>query len=294
MPIINYNNQKVDIKLENIVRQLDYFTPEYFGKKEYEVGFTEPIAVTMIRAYKEHHKYNGIFTNEYIDVMFGMSLEDCYKGKTYTPIVNVSDRQDVERMRNSLINTISRQFSHLSVPHLSDLKKYLNHMFSELLNNVADHSQSAIGGYAMAQYYPKKRKVQFAVADCGCGFLKNIAAKFTDIDNESDAVKKALERGITASSHLAYGQERNAGYGLYTLDTILKETNGKMTIISNEACLIMSGDIKDYFELETPWEGTVVAFEFLEENTEYEFEQIRNLWLITDDEEGEEMEDFFS
>ena len=143
----------------------------------------------------------------------------------------------------------------------------------------------------MAQYYPQHKKVQFAIADKGCGFLENIQAKYPNITTEEDAILKAMERAVTASKNIVYGQTRNMGYGLYTLETILNATHGKMIIISNDKMMKLENGKKSVLDLSTNWEGVVVAFEFLEEHTEYEFETIQRRWL----EEGseEEEEDFF-
>lgn len=133
-----------------------------------------------------------------------------------------------------------QNFSAISPTNQADLRKYLNHMFSELLNNVSDHSFSDIGGFAMAQYYKTNKKVQFAIADKGCGFLANIQSKFPDIKTEEEAIIKALGKAVTASKNYVYGQTRNAGYGLYTLETILNHSKGSLIIISNDTMLKMT------------------------------------------------------
>lgn len=132
------------------------------------------------------------------------------------------------------------------------------------MNNVIDHSQSQIGGYVMAQYYPNKKSVQFVVADRGIGFLKNVILK-EDVKNESQAIKIALQKGFTATQARMYGSQRNAGYGLYAMKEILDSTNGSFVIISNDMLIRYKNGKFTENKLEDPYKGVIVAFNFIEE-----------------------------
>ena len=56
----------------------------------------------------------------------------------------------------------------------------------------------------------------------------------TKEDQEGRRILKAMERAVTASKNIIYGQTRIIGYGLYTLETILNATHGGMIIIPND------------------------------------------------------------
>lgn len=293
MPIYDYSGN-LELKFCNIHKQIDYFKDSNFANPDHNVTWADPIGTVMLEAHSELYKVplDKIPTNGYITKMMTQGIDSQSSSySTYTPIALIQGRFHTEKIRDSLTATIMKNFAGLSPINQDDLKKYLNHMFSELMNNVSDHSHSDIGGYAMAQYYPQHKKVQFAIADKGCGFLENIQAKYPNITTEEDAILKAMERAVTASKNIVYGQTRNMGYGLYTLETILNATHGKMIIISNDKMMKLENGKKSVLDLSTNWEGVVVAFEFLEEHTEYEFETIQRRWL----EEGseEEEEDFF-
>lgn len=247
--------------------------------------WVEPIAVAMIAALKKENPQIDI-PNDYTKHMIEAKRSS---GKNHAAVRQIQTRADVEKARDHLSSTIMKSIE-ASAHELADYKQYLNHMFSELLNNVTDHASSPVGGFAMAQYYPSHKKVQFAVADRGCGFLQNIEAKFPEITNEIEAITKAMEKSVTASCNEMYGQNRNAGYGLYTLQFILSQTKGSLLIISNDSFVCLQGEQIAKGQTDTPWHGTVVAFEFYQNNTDYTFEQIRNQWL--QDDENEE-EDFF-
>lgn len=275
----------MDLRLCNIHTKLGYFTPVQFGL--YYIDWAEPIAVSMIKAYQTNNNIGSVGSlNDYIELMLDTNLP---ANARYTSIEQVNSRGDVENITAQLTATILTNFSDLAPVHQKDLKKYLQYLIAEILNNVADHSGSSSGGFAMAQYYPKKRKVQVAVADSGIGFLKHINNAFPEITTDEEALKKAIEMGVTASSNRIYGHERNAGYGLYALLQIIKETKGQVVIISHTGILrCINGEITTG-TLSERWDGTVVAFEFIEKNTDYDFEQMMSKCMYVEDEE----DDFF-
>jgi hypothetical protein len=290
----NYrHNGTLELKFSNIQHQIDFFTEYGFSDLSSDISWSEPIGTVMLKAHAEAHEIpiDTIPCNSYMRNMLTLGIEYQPTKPTYTPIVQIKGRYQTEQIRDSLTTTIMRNFSTLSLPDQSDLRRYLNHMFSELLNNVSDHSFSDIGGFAMAQYYENHKKVQFAIADKGCGFLANIRAKFPEIQTEEAAIFKAMERAVTASKNYVYDQSRNAGYGLYTLETILSHSNGNLIILSNDTMIKLEASTKYIYKLPISWNGVVVAFEFFEENTNYDFETIQRIWSAS--EEGEEEDNFF-
>lgn len=274
----------MDLRLHNIDNRLPYFSPGKFGTLY--IDWAEPIAISMIKAYQSENNITTLNNlNDYIEVMLTGSLSANAK---YTSIEQVSSRADVENITAHLTSTILTNFTDLEPYHQKDLKKYLQYLIAEILNNVADHSGSAHGGYAMAQYYPTKRKVQVAVADSGVGFLEHIRHDYPDITTDEKAIIKAIEMGVTASSNRMYGHERNAGYGLYALLEIIKATKGQVVIISNSGILRCKNGQITTGTLNESWKGTVVAFEFIEKNTDFDFEQMMSKCMYIEDDE-----DFF-
>ena len=168
--------------------------------------------------------------------------------------------------------------------------EWAQYLFSELLNNVADHAHSSVGGFTMAQYYPTGKKIQFAVADCGVGFLENICLNYKEINTEGEAILKALEKGVTSTKARMYQTFKNAGHGLYAMFEILQMTGGTFVIISNNTLVRYDGEKIVITELLHPWNGAVVAFEFFENNINFNMDYIKQniLWNDREDED-----DFF-
>lgn len=262
-----------------------------FQSKNSDFGspsWAEPIVVGMIRAYQNDEEIDITIGNEYVRAM---CLSEHRENRSYSPIECISSRQGLEAIATHLSGVMLQNFTQLSAEDLRDLRDYLHYLFLELMNNVADHSQSAVGGYAMAQYFPANRKIQFVVADRGVGFLANMALNFSSIGSEEEAIFKALEKGVTSTPETLYGQERNAGYGLYAMLEILKRTGGKFVIISNDTLVRYANNSYESKLLEHPWKGVVVSFEFDESKINFDMDHFRKnfLWNDLDDEE-----DFFA
>lgn len=213
------------------------------------------------------------------------------EGKTYSPVERIHDRNGLEKISSHLTSIMLKIFS-LSSEDTKDLRDYLQYLFLELMNNVADHSHSKVGGYVMTQYYSTNKKVQFVVADRGVAFLENMKLNYNDINNEEEAIFKALKKGVTSTVQKMYGQEKNAGYGLYAMFEILKMTGGRFVIISNDTLLRYEDNNFQTKKLENSWSGVVVTFEFDEANIDYDMDYFKRNYLwseIIDDED----EDYF-
>lgn len=247
----------------------------------------EPICVAMIRAYQNDEKLDITTNNDYIRTMI---LSDYKSNKSYSPIKIVHSRNGLEKISSHLAEIMLKNFTTLQQEDKKDLTNYLQYLFLELMNNVADHSESA--GYVMAQYFPTKKKIQFVVADRGIGFLENMQLKYTDVTNELDAINKALEKGITSTKPKMYGHERNAGFGLYAMFEILRMTGGRFVIISNDTLLRFNkNETYTSKKLSTPWKGVVVAFEFDQSFITHDIDEFKRMYLW--DKVPEQDEDFF-
>ncbi len=254
-----------------------------------DINWIEPIYIAMIRAYLDDNRLEISTNNSYIKQMIEKDYQD---NKTYTPIENVKTRMGLEEISTHLSSIMLKNFQNLSLDDLKDLEHYLQYLFLELMNNVADHADSPVGGYVMAQYYPINKKVQFVVADRGIAFLENMKLNFSDVRNEEEAIYKALEKGVTSTKQMMYGQERNAGYGLYAMCEILKITGGNFVIISNDTLVRYSDKKFETKKLENGWKGVVVAFEFFEANINWSMDEFKRdyLWGTL---RAEEDEDYF-
>ncbi len=248
------------------------------------ISWAEPIFIAMARAYQNDEEITLYIDNEYVR---NMILSEYRENRTYSPIEQIQGRTGLEKISTHLTSIMLQNFTSLSDTDLKDLRDYLQYLFLELMNNVADHAHSSVGGYAMAQYYPTGKKIQFVVADRGVAFLKNMQLNFTEIDNEEEAIVKALEKGVTSTEQKMYGQPKNAGFGLYAMFEILKITGGRFVIISNDTLLRYENKKFEIKKLRTPWKGVVASFEFFEANINYKMDEFTSnyLWNVDDEDE---------
>lgn len=263
----------MNITIDNIENYLHLFQDKNrsFGKPTW----AEPIYAAMIRAYQN---------DEELDVEVGgytrqMILEQYKEGKSYTPIECVSSRQGLEAISSHLTGIMMHNFSRLGKTDQRDLKDYLQYLFIELMNNIADHAYSSVGGYTMAQYFKDKQKIQFVAVDRGVGFLENMLLNFRGVANEEEAIMMALEKGITSTRQKMYQHEKNAGFGLYAMFEILKLTGGKFVIISNDTLVRYRNGNFTTVKLSHPWKGVIVAFDFFEAKINYDMDYFRREYL---------------
>jgi len=273
------------ITLSNIEDFISLF--ENNNTKFDNIAWVEPIFIGMLRAYQKDKELAIKTDNGYIKSMI---LKKYTSHATFSPIENISSRMGLEKISTHLTSIMLQNFSKLEEDDVRDLKHYLQYLFLELMNNVADHAHSPVGGYTMAQYYATEKKIQFTVVDRGVAFLENIQLNFSDIENEEEAIFKALKKGITSTKQLMYNQPKNAGYGLFAMFEILKMTGGRFVIISNDTLVRYENEKFTVKQLESPWNGVVVAFEFFEANINYDMDYFKRnyLWKLE-----EEDDDFF-
>jgi anti-sigma regulatory factor (Ser/Thr protein kinase) len=273
------------ITLSNVEEFISLF--ENNNTKFNNIAWVEPIFIGMLRAYQKDKQLVIHTDSSYIKSMI---LNKYTPHNTFSPIENISSRMGLEKISTHLTSVMLQNFSKLEESDIRDLKHYLQYLFLELMNNVADHAHSIVGGYTMAQYYATEKKIQFTVVDRGVAFLENIRLNFSDINNEKEAIFKALEKGITSTKQLMYNQPKNAGYGLYAMFEILKMTGGRFVIISNDTLVRYENEKFTVKELSSPWKGVVVAFEFFEANINYDMDYFKRTYLWKLDEEDD---DFF-
>jgi len=140
-------------------------------------------------------------------------------------------------------------------------KGYIKYVLTEIMNNVCDHSESTIGGYVTAQFYPSKHKIQVSIADTGIGFLEKMQRKFSDITTEEEAIKYAVQKEVTGSLPDMYGAERNAGYGLYVISKIVEMTGTALYILSNNTLVKFYDGTSITTIINTDWQGSLIVFE---------------------------------
>lgn len=109
-----------------------------------------------------------------------------------------------------------------------DLSGAVRYSLVELLRNVVQHSQSPIGGLAMAQFYPNTGLVEVVVADAGVGIRRTLRGAYPEIDNDLKALKFSTQPHVsgTFGPGAFYDMKENAGLGLFFIKQITSLAGG--------------------------------------------------------------------
>lgn len=122
----------------------------------------------------------------------------------------------------------------------------LNIALAELFNNIIDHSNSKVSGYAMSQYYHKKNQLSIAVCDFGIGIPYKVNEYFSqnemEILSEIDALKRAFQLKFSTKS-----APHNKGFGLDNISRIVESCNGSLSVLSNNTVMVTGKHNSNFF-----------------------------------------------
>jgi hypothetical protein len=191
----------------------------------------------------------------YIQYILGLQGKSA---STVVPIRIVDRKLYVNRFVDELLKSTD-----LSFDDWED-KNAFRYIIEELIDNALEHGGSP--AIACAQVFKNLGEVEIVVSDYGCGFLHTVARNYK-VSTYEEAIKKALEKEVSGSLQNMYGSSiKHTGTGLYVISNIIKETEGKMFIISGDALVSLSGRQLTPYKMQEEWEGSVVAMRFKLEN----------------------------
>lgn len=187
----------------------------------------------------------------YIQYILGLQGKSA---STVVPIRVVDRKLYVNRFVDELLKSTD-----LSFDDWEDENAF-RYILGELIDNALEHGGSP--AIACAQVFRNLGEVEIVVSDYGYGFLQTIARNHK-VSTYEEAIKKALEREVSGSLQNMYGSStKHAGMGLYVMSNIIKETEGKMFIISGDALVSLSGRQLTSYKMQEEWKGSVVAMRF--------------------------------
>ena len=135
-------------------------------------------------------------------------------------------------------------------------KKFLESIF-EVFNNSAQHSKTQLGIHACGQYFPKKNRLDFSLADLGIGIKESIRqTRNIDLDDRL-AIKWALTEANTSRVGKVPG-----GMGLKLLKKFVTLNGGRFQIVSGRGYWELSPDGESLKSFDKPFPGTIVNLEF--------------------------------
>lgn len=217
-------------------------------------GFIAPYAVTLFAAYSlwlREVKRCHLSFKASPDTLAGNYLVQCgfleLMGEASIPTAAPRPDRAVNLTRISTSSEIPGfAISVMDILQIEDeeLAGAVKYSLIELLRNVVQHSASAGGGVAMAQYYPRTGLVEVCVADMGLGIKTTINEAYPEIDTHLRAVKLAtlphVSRTFKPGGYTSMGD--NAGLGLFFIKQITSLSGGSFFLGSKDALVDIWGD----------------------------------------------------
>ncbi len=252
-------------------------------------NFIDPVYWAILTAEKLRRNQLKIKPPEVSSPAYGFFKRMFQEGRTQNtiPIRIIDSRRDIDGFVAQIIDLMD-----IDNYDWEDLE-FFKYIIGELANNALDHGQSE--AVVCAQKFPNIDEVEISIVDIGLGFRHTISRRY-DVSSAEEAIKLAIQKGVSGAQDYVYGHQRNAGMGLYVISRIVRDAGGEMTIVSDEciykypADFLYPGDRVDY--LDNEWKGSIVLLrfnlpEFEDKVLSYGFYHYMNMII------GEESEDIF-
>lgn len=128
-----------------------------------------------------------------------------------------------------------------------DDETYLTNCITEVIQNVEDHAESAVGAISCARYLCNKNIIRVSIVDRGLGIGTTLAKLYPDLSSAESALKRVIRGGVSAKS-----RRNNMGVGISNLwSQVTNPLKGDIFIVSEDAIA--------YTERGSTWVGPLGA-----------------------------------
>jgi len=163
-----------------------------------------------------------------------------------------------------------------------DQSQTIGYIVSELVRNVIEHANTEFGAFLCAQYYKKSNTIRIGIADAGVGIKTAINQSYA-AKTDSEAIRLALQPGITGTTRREGGTEQNAGAGLFFIKSIAWVNRNFFIIYSGKTMYkllkrkqssrlrLKADPFDDRYSLDDRlpfWPGTIVGIDISLDQTE--------------------------
>lgn len=143
------------------------------------------------------------------------------------------------------------------LPKMSDaLSEKFRNSILELFANAAIHSETALGIFACGQFFPRKHRLDFSVADAGIGIRRKIAKELGIKMNSDRAITWALQEGHTTRKGRIPG-----GLGLKLIREFINMNRGRIQVVSDRGFWELCAGRETLTRMDFGFPGTVINIE---------------------------------
>lgn len=155
------------------------------------------------------------------------------------------------------VSYINRYLVDKDIPQMSEgLSRRFMDSLLEIFVNAAMHSETTIGIFACGQFFPKKQRLDFCIADGGIGIRRKIRKELNLQMNSDQAIRWALQEGNTTRKDSIPG-----GLGLKLLREFIELNRGCIQIVSDRGFWQFDQDGETIERMPNSFPGTVVNLE---------------------------------
>lgn len=160
---------------------------------------------------------------------------------------------------------IEAEFVHRhEMPKMSGglLKKFRESVF-EIFSNAVGHSRTELGIFSCGQFFPKRKRLDFSVADLGIGIRQNVKENVgLDLDPDEAIDWATRGRNTTKKGSIP------GGLGLKLLREFINLNGGCIQIVSDSGFWFFSAGKVQRARLHHAFPGTVVSLEINTSDTQ--------------------------
>jgi len=223
----------------------------------------------------------GLF--KYLGIDPGMTINEHEESGRFIPITQI---RNTAELRQAIVNLVPLLHAPAAV---ADPIKYV---FSEMVRNALEHSNSPVGAFVCAQYYSESKRI----ADAGIGIFQAMRQHHR-VTSSKTALRLALQPGITGTTSRIGGNEFNAGAGLFFTKSIATLSRNRFVLYSGDSMFRLMKTRMRYqpilyadpardphsFVDAGNWSGTVVGIDLnIEQGVEFSelLNEIRKAYFI--------------
>lgn len=215
------------------------------------------------------------------------SINRMNSGKNYSPLTPLIHPSEVDVANTTINSCIRNLVSNQRSEGISDLCKVVG----ELHDNVWSHGKST--GFSMAQRTKvpltngKDHFLEFALADCGLGFLEELKRAKINTNSHEEAIKWCMKEGNSSKlkdsdewvqrlpeDHLGedpmgcgeYIPENNhQGLGLAHLIKLIKKYKGDLHLCTGDTVFVVNSEgLEKTIKIKNEWKGVAISCKFKE------------------------------
>lgn len=188
---------------------------------------------------------------KHLDVPYEEDIQRRDETGRFTPIRLIKDQEDVGPTTDAILELVLRQFE-----NARDFIPALEWVVYETVDNIRLHADTPVPGTVCAQYFPARQRLDVAICDLGQGISGSLEHHLDPWEGPGDAIKMALERGITRD------QEIGQGNGLPGAVEIAEKNEGEFRIWTDEVIYEVEEGEEKGFQQRSRVDGTGVVVRF--------------------------------